>query len=319
MNIITENIFAHISFFLLSVATASYWGNLVYKTGKLSDLGKQSIKFAFISITGFLITRWVHANHLPLSNLYESFMFLSWSFSLLHINLELKSRNNDWLGAITAPSAMLTHSFATLGPPNEMQQSTMLVPALQSHWLMMHVSMMILSYATLLCGSLLAITLLIITHDNTNKSIVSTNTKFFLLFFPRERNSYLSTQIESDSKNTFYLLSRDFRKCQLIQQLDQWSYRTIGLGFPFLTIGILSGAVWANEAWGSYWSWDPKETWALITWLIYAIYLHTRMTKGWQGKQSATVASSGFFIVWICYLGVNLLGIGLHSYGWLIR
>nr|YP_009973907.1 cytochrome c heme attachment protein [Danaea sellowiana]QNH93758.1 cytochrome c heme attachment protein [Danaea sellowiana] len=314
-----ENIFANISFCFLSVATASYWGNLVYKFGKLSNLGKQSIKIAFLFLTGFFITRWVYSNHLPLSNLYESFMFLSWSLSLLHINLELKSQNNDWLGVITAPSAMLTHSFATLGLPKEMQQSTMLVPALQSHWLMMHVSMMILSYATLLCGSLLAVASLIPTHDNTNQSIFNTNIKFFLLFFPREKNNYLYKQIESDSKNTFYLLSRNFRKYQLIQQLDQWSYRTISLGFSCLTIGILSGAVWANEAWGSYWSWDPKETWALITWFIYAIYLHTRMTKGWQGKQSAIVASYGFFIVWICYLGVNLLGIGLHSYGWLIQ
>jgi cytochrome c-type biogenesis protein CcsB len=104
----------------------------------------------------------------------------------------------------------------------------------------------------------------------------------------------------------------------LTQQLDHWSYRIIGLGFPLLTIGILSGAVWANEAWGSYWSWDPKETWALITWLIFAIYLHTRMNRGWQGRKSAIVASLGFLIIWICYLGVNLLGRGLHSYGWLI-
>jgi cytochrome c-type biogenesis protein CcsB len=104
----------------------------------------------------------------------------------------------------------------------------------------------------------------------------------------------------------------------LTQQLDHWSYRIIGLGFPLLTIGILYGAVWANEAWGSYWSWDPKETWALITWLIFAIYLHTRMNRGWQGRKSAIVASLRFLIIWICYLGVNSLGRGLHSYGWLI-
>jgi cytochrome c-type biogenesis protein CcsB len=94
-------------------------------------------------------------------------------------------------------------------------------------------------------------------------------------------------------------------------------YRIIGIGFPLLTIGILSGAVWANEAWGSYWSWDPKETWAFITWLIFAFYLHTRLQYGWEGKKSAFVATFGFFILWICYLGVNLLGKGLHSYGWL--
>ena len=105
----------------------------------------------------------------------------------------------------------------------------------------------------------------------------------------------------------------------LAQTLDNLSYRTLGLGFPLLTIGILSGAVWANEAWGSYWSWDPKETWAFITWLVFAIYLHTRLTKGWKGTGPALIAAGGFVVVWVCYLGVNLLGTGLHSYGWFQR
>lgn len=85
----------------------------------------------------------------------------------------------------------------------------------------------------------------------------------------------------------------------------------------FLTLGILSGAVWANETWGTYWSWDPKETWALITWLTFAAYLHTRLLYGWQGVKPASIASLGFILVWVCYLGVNLLGKGLHSYGFL--
>ena len=105
-------------------------------------------------------------------------------------------------------------------------------------------------------------------------------------------------------------------KLKLLQSLDNWSYRIIGLGFPFLTMGIISGGVWANEAWGSYWSWDPKETWALITWLIFATYLHARITKGWEGKKTAILGGLGFFVIWICYLGVNFLGKGLHSYGW---
>jgi cytochrome c-type biogenesis protein CcsB len=84
-----------------------------------------------------------------------------------------------------------------------------------------------------------------------------------------------------------------------------------------LTIGIISGGVWANEAWGSYWSWDPKETWALITWLVFATYLHARITKGWEGKKTAILGGLGFFVIWICYLGVNFLGKGFHSYGWL--
>ena len=104
---------------------------------------------------------------------------------------------------------------------------------------------------------------------------------------------------------------------KLLYSLDNWSYRVIGLGFPFLTIGIIAGGVWANEAWGSYWGWDPKETWALITWLVFAAYLHARITKNWQGKRTAILGSLGFFVIWVCYLGVNFLGKGLHSYGWL--
>ena len=115
-------------------------------------------------------------------------------------------------------------------------------------------------------------------------------------------------------------LSTEFSKLgkqKLLYNLDNWSYRVIGLGFPFLTIGIIAGGVWANEAWGSYWSWDPKETWALITWIIFATYLHSRITKGWEGKKTAILGTIGFFVIWICYLGVNFLGKGLHSYGWL--
>ena len=162
-----------------------------------------------------------------------------------------------------------------------MQEAAPLVPALQSNWLMMHVSMMMLSYATLILGSLLSIVFLVI-QTFKNQSVIVGNTKQ-----------------------------------QLLENIDIWSYRTIGLGFPFLTIGIIAGAVWANEAWGSYWSWDPKETWALITWLIFASYIHARLTRGWAGEKSAILGSLGFFVVWVCYLGVNFLGQGLHSYGFL--
>ena len=112
---------------------------------------------------------------------------------------------------------------------------------------------------------------------------------------------------------TNFWLSRD----RVLNFLDNLSYRTIGIGFCFLTLGILSGAVWANETWGNYWSWDPKETWAFITWLTFAIYLHTRLIGGWSGNKSAWIASLGFIIIWVCYLGVNILGQGLHSYGFL--
>jgi cytochrome c-type biogenesis protein CcsB len=110
----------------------------------------------------------------------------------------------------------------------------------------------------------------------------------------------------------------NLNKLTLLQGIDNLSYRIIGLGFPLLSLGIIAGAVWANEAWGSYWSWDPKETWAFITWVVFATYLHTRITKSWQGRRPAILASIGFVVVWICYLGVNFLGKGLHSYGWVL-
>ncbi|MFH1009084.1 MAG: c-type cytochrome biogenesis protein CcsB [Candidatus Latescibacterota bacterium] len=101
----------------------------------------------------------------------------------------------------------------------------------------------------------------------------------------------------------------------LVSRLDVLAYKTIAFGFPFLTLGIITGAVWANQAWGTYWGWDPKETWSLITWLIYAAYLHARITAGWRGKKAAWLSVVGFLAVIFTYLGVNFLLAGLHSYG----
>ena len=176
----------------------------------------------------------------------------------------------------------------------------------------MHVSMMILGYAALLCGSLFSVSLLVVTVRKKKPLFSTKNNLFHLnglgeIELMIERSHFL--------QNTSFFSTKNYYRLQLIQKLDYWSYRVISLGFIFLTIGILSGAVWANEAWGSYWSWDPKETWAFITWLVFAIYLHTRTNQKWKGRNSAIVASIGFLIIWICYFGVNLLGIGLHSYG----
>lgn len=312
---ILEQLLAHISFFLLFLVTLIYWGKFIYiNNERLNIIGKLGMTIVFLLITIFLSIRWILSKHFPLSNLYESSMFLSWGLTLIHSILESRTKNN-WLGIITAPSAMLAHGFATLSLPKEMQQLLPLVPALQSHWLMMHVTTMILSYSALLCGSLLAITLWIVTATKQkNFSPIKYHTNlFFYSFIHRDSNEIIDNNTYLE-KSLYFI---NFRKWQLINELDNCSYRIISFGFPLLTIGILSGAVWANEAWGSYWNWDPKETWALITWLIFATYLHTRMIKGWRTKQSAIIASSGFFIIWICYLGVNLLGKGLHSYGWL--
>nr|UVI15753.1 cytochrome c heme attachment protein [Eriobotrya deflexa] len=308
-----EHILTHISFSIVSIViTIHLIILLVDEIVGLDDSSEKGMIATFFCITGLLVTRWMYLRHLPLSDLYESFIFLSWSFSFIHIIPYFKKHKNH-LSAITAPSAIFTQGFATSGLLTEMHQSAILVPALQSHWLMMHVSMMVLSYAALLCGSLLSLALLVITFRkfirifSKSKNFENESVYFSEIQYVNERNNVL--------RNTSFISSQNYYRYQLIQQLDRWSYRIISLGFILLTVGILSGAVWANEAWGSYWNWDPKETWAFITWTIFAIYLHIRTNKNFESVNSAIVASMGFLIIWICYFGVNLLGIGLHSYG----
>lgn len=371
---------------------------------------------ANFSLLSLLILRWKESGHFPLSNLYESLMFLSWSFSTFHLILEnveflpglpslpsasraggwpqdkpsflaaawknpyqsvnfsrlplplpppasppkggegaqgadggeakqsLSQPKISWLTGLTSPPALFTNAFATFSLPSEMQHSSALVPALQSNWLMMHVTVMILSYSALICGSLLSIGFLIFSRnlnmdflskkDQSFRKLINSPTNMFQqdefltssvgntislknslstkdILIDEIQTSKNQNQMKIESQSTTVISTKQ----KFAEKLDNLSYRILGIGFPLLTIGILSGAVWANEAWGSYWSWDPKETWALATWFVFAIYLHTRLTKGWSGKKPAIIASLGFVTVWICFLGVNLLGEGLHSYG----
>ena len=293
-----------IACFLLFFAMILYWislsipkNNLIFKTSQIL-VGVSNILFMLT-----LSIRWASEGYFPLSNLYESLIFLSWGISFIHLILEYKTQSR-LIGAIATPLMFFLSGFSSLTLPTDMQKALPLVPSLQSNWLMMHVSMMMVSYATLIIGSLLSILYLAFVSFNGQKSQVVLEASV----------TDLSSSISSSAPS----VSVAYSKLSLLQTVDIWSYRIIGLGFPFLTIGIISGAVWANEAWGSYWSWDPKETWALITWLVFAIYLHSRLLKGWQGKQAAILGSCGFFVIWICYLGVNFLGKGLHSYGWVL-
>ena len=462
MNINLENSLGNFSFILLFISMFIYWiqasNGMTIKTKKkekgaslrditvLSSVGSLAVKdttpsfqirmlgpvvmaLSNGSLFILLLIRWKESGHFPLSNLYESLMFLSWSLTSIHLMIEIgfygsflrdiKTNSNSMtlpylspsdkdgksglgvssylsrsdssdkprkelfsslIGSITAPSALFTNAFATFSLPKEMQEASPLVPALQSNWLMMHVTVMILSYAALILGSLLSIGFLVITSQDKSSGEPSFNSNFLenrdLLWKKNEvtmnvsshsnkdlfsnlvnsfENSNIANSLNSESLafnttalvgdnlshsdrivdlevnlssssndltmvnalNSTGLKTPHFYKQRLAKTLDNLSYRVLGLGFPLLTIGILSGAVWANEAWGSYWSWDPKETWALLTWLVFAIYLHTRLNRGWEGKKPAIIASLGFISVWICFLGVNLIGEGLHSYGWL--
>lgn len=305
-----QNFSSNIVFAILLLATTVYWISLFFINGinNLSKLGRFSSILATSLLVFILCSRWIVAGYFPLSNLYESLLFLTWALLTIHLYIESRTKSK-LIGAVLVPITLLINGFANLTLSVEMQKSSPLVPALQSNWLMMHVSMMMLSYATLLIGSLLCILFLVI--SKYQEVDLKVNDQSYIPLYNIMVDYY---------EANFFSTSNEFSelgKLKLLQSIDNWSYRIIGLGFPFLTIGIIAGAVWANEAWGSYWSWDPKETWALITWIVFATYLHSRITKGWEGRKTAILGSIGFFIIWICYLGVNFLGKGLHSYGWL--
>jgi cytochrome c-type biogenesis protein CcsB len=304
-----QNFLSNIVFGVLLLAMIIYWVNLSMfsNSNLLSKIGRVSTIFANGLLFFILCSRWIVAGYFPLSNLYESLLFLTWLLLTIYLYIETITKSK-LIGSVLIPVTLLINGFANLTLSPEMQKSSPLVPALQSNWLMMHVSMMLLSYGTLIIGSLLCILFLVISRlkEVDLKVIDDSSLPLYNIMLDYYEAKLLAPSTEIS----------ELGKLKLLQSLDNWSYRIIGLGFPFLTIGIISGGVWANEAWGSYWSWDPKETWALITWLVFAVYLHARITKGWEGKKTAVLGSLGFFIIWICYLGVNFLGKGLHSYGW---
>ena len=247
-----------------------------------------------------LICRWSISGHFPISNLYESLYFLAWGISLGQLLIE-REYQSPTIPLIAAPIQLLTVAFACFVLPDDLKLSSNLVPALRSSWLIMHVSVVMLSYAALIIGSLLSASVLFI---NKNQSLQIRSSSIGVGGYKLSNNFSLNKGIDPT----------DFSHSE---ELDTLSYRSILVGFVLLTLGLISGAVWANEAWGTWWSWDPKETWAFISWLFYAAYLHMRISKGWQGRRPALLASTGFLVVLVCYLGVNFLGIGLHSYGWI--
>jgi cytochrome c-type biogenesis protein CcsB len=305
-----QNYLSNIVFGILLIGMIIYWVSLLFLPGVayLSKVGRIGSIIANILLFFILCSRWIVSGYFPLSNLYESLLFLTCMLLTIYLYIEFRTKSK-LMGAILIPVALLINGFANLTLSADMQKASPLVPALQSNWLMMHVSMMMLSYAMLIMGSLLCILFLVISrYQEVDLRAVD---EFYSPLY-NVMTDYYEAKLFSPSDEFLGL-----GKLKLLHSIDNWSYRIIGLGFPFLTVGIIAGGVWANEAWGSYWSWDPKETWALITWIIFATYLHSRITKGWEGKKTAILGSVGFFVIWICYLGVNFLGKGLHSYGWL--
>nr|YP_010444197.1 cytochrome c biogenesis protein [Fibrocapsa japonica]UTE95084.1 cytochrome c biogenesis protein [Fibrocapsa japonica] len=294
-----QTFLSNIIFLTLLITMFFYWLSLFFgKKKSFYIFAKSGSRFSTALIFLILSWRWYYYNYFPLSNLYESLMFLSCILLLLYQKIEYEI-NSKVIGAIITPLVLVIQGFSSFTLPTSMQKASSLVPALQSNWLMLHVSMMLLSYATLLLGSL-----------------------FSLLYLILDKRKVLGLSVFSKvlkkKENNVFSLSMNNTTLSL-EQTSNFSKKDENLYKKRLSLLKRNyfGAVWANDAWGSYWSWDPKETWALITWLVFAAYLHIRITVGWEEKKAAILGSIGFVVVWICYLGVNFLGQGLHSYGFL--
>ena len=290
---------------LLLVLPLAFWA---LSGGHSSKAVRLLVAAANLCLTAQLVLRWWDSGHFPISNLYESLCFLAWACTLTQLLVE-RNWPSPLVPAAATPMALGCVAFASFALPDRLQEASPLVPALRSSWLVMHVSVIMVSYAALLVGSLLSLAVLFTDRGNSlelrSSSIGSGG----------YRQAALVTAADGSGSGVAPLQLSSVAM-PVVEQLDSLSYRTITVGFLLLSVGLVSGAVWANEAWGSWWSWDPKETWALICWLVYAAYLHTRLIRGWQGRKPALVAAAGLVVIAVCYIGVNLLGIGLHSYGW---
>jgi len=275
-----SSVLLSITTFIYGLAAILYISSWVFKK-PLS--GRLAFWVALIGVAGNtagIIMRWVESyrlgiGHAPLSNMYESLVFFSWTIVIIYLVIE-RQYKNAVIGAFATPLAFLAMAYASMSP-NVSDRIQPLIPALKSNWLIAHVITCFLGYA----GFAIA---------------------FGISFM------YLFKQGDVEGKSN---LLAHFPKPRV---LDELTHQMVMFGFLFLSIGIITGAVWANSAWGSYWSWDPKETWSLITWFIYATLLHARMMRGWYGKRIAYLSIIGFMAVIFTYFGVNYLP-GLHSYG----
>lgn len=297
----------------------------------------------WIALTGLvgntagILMRWVESyqlgiGHAPFSNLYESLVFFAWVIVLIYLIIERRLANNI-IGAFATPIACLVMAYASLKPgiPSAIQP---LIPALKSNWLIAHVITCFIGYAAFALAFGISGMYLMKKDRDDEQNLKAKIIKFLTLYV--FAGLFSRVLFISDWALAFLIaipiclgffgivflvrkMPAEF-KTRLLDRfpepraLDELGYQLILLGFLFLSIGIISGAVWANSAWGRYWGWDPKETWSLITWFVYATLLHARLTRGWHGKRIAYLSMIGFAAVVFTYFGVNLLP-GLHSYG----
>lgn len=277
---ITSSLLLAITTFAYLLCALLYLGGVIFRRRKIMLWGTITGAATLAVQMAGIILRWresyqIGYGHAPLSNLYESLVFAAWAIMLIYLVMEYRTKERA-LGVFPALFAFLAMAYASFstGVSSKIQP---LLPALKSNWLIAHVVTCFIGYAAFAVSFGISI-----------------------LYIARESK-------EETAKSSQSLLPD-------LRQLDELNYQMVLFGFLWLSLGIITGSVWADLAWGAYWSWDPKETWSLITWLIYAALLHARTMKGWRGNRVAWLSIIGFGCVLFTYFGVNFLLGGLHSY-----
>lgn len=268
---------------LFVMATAAYYFGLAVRSEFSNRVGTALTWSASTMGMVGLMVRWHESylispdvGHIPVSNLYEVFILFSIITGLLYLFYEQRYQNRS-LGAFVLTVISAAVAFLLwYSFAREADKIQPLVPALQSYWMKIHVPTNFIGYGAFALAAMVGVA---------------------YLLMERKPDGFLASRLPS------------------LEQLDDVMYKAIALGFAFFTVATVLGAMWAAEAWGGYWSWDPKETWALIVWLNYAAWLHLRLTKGWRGRPLAWWAIVGLFVTLFAFLGVNMFLSGLHSYG----
>ena len=283
MNTTLQNLEPSLFYFTLAayvVSMLAYWLWMAMKGDTVGKVATFATIIGLAGNAGALVVRMLITHRAPLANGYEFILTFTLGIAAVYLFAEHRYRVRA-LGSFVMPIAFLLLMFIVMamGPEERVAQGIM--PALKSHWLEFHVLTAMLSYGAFAISFGLGLMYLLRASAEAKG--------------PLKKDSVVARFPALDS-------------------LDETAYKVVGFAFPMLSLCIISGAIWANYAWGTYWSWDPKETWSLITWIIYAGYLHARLMYGWKGKRAAWLAVIGFVAVLFTFFGVNYFLPGLHSY-----
>jgi cytochrome c-type biogenesis protein CcsB len=264
----------NLTFLFYLTSGLSYLLFFITQKQRLGFIGFLAASAGFLTQTIMLVSRALVLKYPPVSNLYESLLFFAWIIILVYLLVECRQKN--WVnGVFVLPLVILLMGYAMLLDARIRPLS----PALKSPWLGIHASLCFLGYACFLMAFC-----------------------FGIMYLWQEK------EVKSKRPDIFFF------RLPALGFVDRLGYRSVAFGFVFLTLGIITGSVWAQKAWGSFWSWDPKETSSLVMWLVYLVYLHGRLIAGWRGRKSAYIAIIGFLAMLFTYFGVSFLLPGLHSY-----